>query len=107
MRPLLITQHRDVGERLGPWRSAGGAAATCGFHTASQDDYGAPENRVGARLGLCGAVRYTMQGSIPLDFVKMDPSVDRNPLFPTKLYLYLYLYLFLIKNAYKKAPGRP
>ena len=34
------------------------------FHTASQDIYGAPENRVGARLGLHGTTRYAMQVSI-------------------------------------------
>ena len=38
------------------------------FHTGSQDNYGALGNRVGARLGLCGATRYAKQGSFPIFF---------------------------------------
>ena len=49
--------------------------------TASHDVYGALGTRAGAHVGLWGVVRCAMQGSIPLDFVKLGQSTE-SPFFP-------------------------
>ena len=51
-------------------------ARPLGRHTASLDAHGGLGTRAGARVGLGGAVRGAMRGSIPLDFAKIGPSTE-------------------------------